>query len=286
MLQLDRLTQIVDIGANPIDGEPPYKVLLKNGMCNVIGFEPQRDALAQLNKNKSPNETYLPYAVGDGENKTLNICRYSGWTSTFMPSAAFLDLFNVYRENAQILERVPIETRKLDDIHEIDRIDLLKIDVQGGELEVFQNGKNKLSGAVAIQTEVSFVNLYENQPTIGEVDMELRKQGFIPQCFAAIRPGMISPLTLNGDPWQCLHQLLEADMVYVRDFRDPGNLNTSQWKNLCLIADACYGSFDLAFRCLTILEKNKSIEIGSAKRYVDLLNSPPTGAPAKYSIRP
>ena len=28
LLQVERLTEIVDIGANPIDGDPPYKILL------------------------------------------------------------------------------------------------------------------------------------------------------------------------------------------------------------------------------------------------------------------
>lgn len=273
ILQLDRLTEVVDIGANPIDGEPPYKELLKNGICKVTGFEPQSDALAELNRNKSHNETYLPYAVGNGSTKILNICNYSGWTSTLRPSDLSLNIFSVYKENAQIINQIPIDTKRLDDIHEVDQIDFLKIDIQGGELEVFQNAKAKLSKTVVIQTEVSFINLYEGQPTFGEVDIELRKQGFIPHCFAAFRNGMISPFTINNDPWQPLHQLVEADVVYVRDFRDPTNLDDGQVKNLCLIAHTCYGSFDLAYRCLLILEERKSIQEDSADRYMKLLGS-------------
>ena len=29
------------------------------------------------------------------------------------------------------------------------------------------------------------MTLYKNQPTMGEIDIELRRQGFIPHCFAA-----------------------------------------------------------------------------------------------------
>ena len=32
---------VVDIGANPIDGDPPYRLLLDAGLCRVTGFEPQ-----------------------------------------------------------------------------------------------------------------------------------------------------------------------------------------------------------------------------------------------------
>ncbi len=66
MLQPKRLTAVVDIGANPIDGDPPYKEMLAAGLCTVIGFEPQADALAALNRRRTPRERYLPYAVGDG----------------------------------------------------------------------------------------------------------------------------------------------------------------------------------------------------------------------------
>lgn len=48
LLQLDRLTEVVDIGANSIDGDPPYKPMLDLGLCRITGFEPQPDALATL----------------------------------------------------------------------------------------------------------------------------------------------------------------------------------------------------------------------------------------------
>jgi hypothetical protein len=38
---------------------------------------------------------------------------------------------------------------------------------------------------VAIGTEISFVTLYQDQPGMGDVDLELRSQGFL-HCFAAI----------------------------------------------------------------------------------------------------
>jgi hypothetical protein len=42
-----RLTEVVDIGANPIDGDPPYRTMLHQGLCRVTGFEPQPEALQQ-----------------------------------------------------------------------------------------------------------------------------------------------------------------------------------------------------------------------------------------------
>src|SRR5262245_2965478 len=91
-LGMIRLTHVVDIGANPIEGVPPYKPLLDAQLCRISGFEPQASALAELNRKKGTSETYFPYAVGDGEAHMLNLCAYSGWTSTFVPSAAALEV--------------------------------------------------------------------------------------------------------------------------------------------------------------------------------------------------
>jgi hypothetical protein len=40
---------VVDIGANPIDGVPPYASLLRAGNAKVVGLEPNPEALAKLN---------------------------------------------------------------------------------------------------------------------------------------------------------------------------------------------------------------------------------------------
>ena len=42
ILQTRQLTQILDIGAKSIDGDPPYKNMLALGLCQVTGFEPQK----------------------------------------------------------------------------------------------------------------------------------------------------------------------------------------------------------------------------------------------------
>ncbi|MGZ3033425.1 FkbM family methyltransferase, partial [Pseudomonas aeruginosa] len=89
-------------------------------------------------------------------------------------------------EWARIIADSRIATHRLDDIGEIDAMDYLKIDVQGSELAVFQNGRRRLAEVVVIQTEVSFLPLYKKQPVFGEIDLELRSQGFIPHALLAI----------------------------------------------------------------------------------------------------
>ena len=254
LLSMNRLTHVVDIGANPIEGVPSYRPLLDAQLCRVTGFEPQASALAEVNLKKGANETYFPYAVGDGREHTLNLCAYSGWTSIFVPSAAALEAFSFFKNNARVVGQTQVQTRRLDDLVEVDDIDFLKIDIQGGELAVFVHGREKLRNAVVIQTELQFVNLYEGQPSFGQVDQELRIQGLIPHAFAALKNWPISPLQFGGNPTQPLNQLLEADLVYVRDFVHADTMSSDQLKHLCLIGHSCYNSFDLAGRCVALLE--------------------------------
>ncbi|BBY73411.1 hypothetical protein MPRF_03100 [Mycolicibacterium parafortuitum] len=270
LLSPERLTDVVDIGANPIDGQPPYLPMLTAGLCRVTGFEPQPEALRVLQDKKGPYERYLPHAVGDGKQHTLNICRGSGMTSLFEPDPDTLALFDVLQPYAEVLDRVPLDTRRLDDIDEIEHLDYLKIDIQGGELAVFSNGSGKLADAVALQTEVSFVSLYKDQPTLGDIDVELRRQGFIPHCFAAVKQWPIAPYVVNDNPRWALNQLLEADIVYVRDFSRPDSMSDEQLKHLALIAHHCYGSFDLATRCVLLLEQRGTLEAGARQRYSEI----------------
>ena len=273
ILQPQQITQVLDIGANPIDGDPPYKKMLEDGLCAVTGFEPQLSALDELMRKKGPNERYLPYAVGDGQSHVLNICRWSGMTSLFEPDPAAFSVFELLRPNAEILNRASIETHRLDDLNEVSHIDFLKIDIQGGELAAFQSGRQKLKEAVAIQTEVSFITLYKDQPTLGDIDIELRQQGFIPHCFAAVKKFPIAPLVVNGDPRQPTNQLLEADMVYVRDFTRPESMSAEQIKQLAMIAHHCYGSVDLVMRLILGLEHTHALAQGVSRQYLELLKS-------------
>ncbi|MCX7662909.1 MAG: FkbM family methyltransferase [Tepidimonas fonticaldi] len=268
-----RLTEVVDVGANPIDGDPPYKNMLDMGLCRLTGFEPQMDAFNELQKRSGPNERYLPYAIGDGRTRVLKICRASGMTSLLDPDFTVLELFEVLKPLAEVTRRVEIPTVALDDVREIDFLDFLKIDIQGSELLVFQSGKSKLSRAVAIQVEVSFVTLYKDQPPLGEIDLELRKQGFIPHCFAAVKQWPIAPCVVNNNPRQPLNQLLEADLVYVRDFSRPELMDDEQLKHLAIVAHYCYRSVDLALRCVMLLERRGAISQGAQKKYLESLRA-------------
>lgn len=271
LLQPGRLTEIVDIGANPHGEDPPYKAMLAAGACRVTGFEPQQDALAKLVAAKGTNESYLPHAVGDGGAHTLRLCRSPGMASLLAPDPVTLEVFGALQHWGEVVDEVPVQTRRLDDIGEIERLDYLKMDIQGSELAVLRGGQEKLARAVAAQLEVSFIPLYQGQPVFGEIDLEMRRMGFIPHCFAAVKNWPIAPCIVDGDPYKPLHQLLEADIVYVRDFSRPDGMSDDQLKHLALVAHHCYGSIDLVMRCLMLLTRRGSLAQGAGQRYAQIL---------------
>src|SRR5271168_1816160 len=254
LVRCSRPTSVLDIGANLVDGDPPYQRMLDDGLCTVTGFEPQQRALAELEQRKGPMERYLPHVVGDGQTHRLKITRAEGMTSLLTPDVNQLRLFTGFPEWGSVVEELDVQTHRLDDL-DIDDFDLLKIDVQGAELMVFQNGRERLRNAVAVQTEVSFVPLYLGQPTFGEVDVELRAQGFVPHSMPDLKRWAITPTMFGENIYNPGNQLLEADIVYVRNIAHPEQMTSEQLAHLTMIAFHIYGSIDLAVFCLIELRQ-------------------------------
>ncbi len=273
ILRPERLTAVVDIGANPIDSETPYKPMLTKRLCTLVGFEPQDEGFASLNARKSDLETYLPYAVGDGNPGILKICQAPGMTSLLTPNQDVLKCFPLFEHLGRVVKEVPIETRTLDSITEVGEIEYLKIDVQGSELSIFRHGKQHLSKTLVIHTEVSLVPLYKNQPSIGDIDLELRTLGFVPHMFADLNKRMILPLHYANNFYAGMNQLIEADAVYVRDFTKPDKMNSEQMKHLAMVAHHCYKSYDLAANCVHNLAARGAIAHDALGQYMALVGT-------------
>lgn len=268
-----RPVEIVDVGANPIDGEPPYAPLLNQGFARVTGFEPQESAYAELAAMDDGRRRYLPYAVGDGGEHVLRVCAESGFASMLEPDRRQLALLTDFAAMAAVTERVPMATRRLDDITEIEQLDYLKIDIQGGELDVFRHGRRLLGAAVAVQTEVGFTRLYEDQPTFADLDLELRDQGFVPHRFVATKTWPLAPVQW-ADPLQNdARHLVEADVLYVRDLAGMDRLSEDQLHHLGLICDLAYASYGVTLLCVQELVRRGALPPGSTEHYREQLTA-------------
>lgn len=271
ILRPERRTRIVDIGANPINGSP-YQKLIDLGAAEVWGFEPQKEALEKLKEKATPHEHYLPNAIGNGQKGLLRICRSEGFTSLLAPSQPTIDYLHYFHSHMKVVETIEMETSRLDDLDEIPGIDLLKIDVQGSEVDVFEGGTRALSDAVAVVSEVSFIRLYENQPLFHDQAAVLERMGFQFTKFMFLkarhlRTGYSSRL----NPKKNKNQVIDGDAVFIRSFLDAANYSDEQLKHLAICADCVFQSFDLALRCINILVERGRVGGERVESYVDLL---------------
>ena len=270
-----RKTRIVDVGANPIN-PAPYDALRDAEMVEVWAFEPQQSAYEALLKDKRSGQHVLPVAVGNGGQETLYICGSSGFTSLLKPNQAFLEYMNRWQNDMRVIEEVSIETTRFDELDDIPDFDLLKIDVQGGEMAVFEHGRTKLNSAMAVITEVAAIPLYEGQPLLDEQMQELRGHGFDLHKFLhmkSAKTGRASPRGFSDRLRRRFHrhQFIDGDAVFVRGLLQLDQQSDEALKHLAILSDAVFQSFDLGVQALTILAERGLVEDMQVQSYIDHL---------------
>ncbi|MFO0995592.1 MAG: FkbM family methyltransferase [Alphaproteobacteria bacterium] len=239
--------KVIDLGAMSLGGEGvPYRRLVAQGACEVIGFEPVEKECEKLNAQAGPKHRFLPYAVGDGKRGVFRVCKFPMTSSLFEPNTALLDKFHLLADVTTVVSREDIETRRLDDIPEATGADYVKADVQGAEVMVFDGGVRTLETVTVVHTEVEFIPLYKDQPLFAEVDQALRRQGFLFHKFMGTVSRALKPLLVKGNPNAPLSQVLWGDAIYVKDFTAFDRLEPERLLKLAIILHEVYQSFDLA----------------------------------------
>ena len=269
-LPLDRRTRIVDVGANPLLDEAPYAALLRAGACDVVGFEPQPAAFAALMAAKSNNETYYPFAVGDGSTVELKIYRSGGYSSVFdpyMPGLAHLG----GGKWAKVVDRIRFDTVALDS-SEVGVFDLLKIDIQGGECAVFRGAETSLQAATAVIVEMRYARLYDGEPMMGGVDAELTRQGFALHKFLFTKSRALPNSQSHRLREKRLRdQAVDGDAVYLRDLSGISDYSDTQLMHLCVTACAVFDSPTLVLYALDALQRRGKVPADLAAAFVDAL---------------
>lgn len=264
LLGLRNRLEILDIGAACITETPIYRSLLNSGIAHLHAFEGDPRQIAKIITTYGNKVTVHPDFLFDGTEQTVYIAHEaSGMTSLLKPNQRALKFFNGFEQFGSIQRTQKVRTERLDEVQKIGSIDFLKMDVQGAELTVLKHGLRALERCVAIQLEVSFIALYESQPTFGEVDVWLRSNGFTPHCFLDLKRWSIAPTVRNNNFREPFNQVLEADIVYVRDPLHLSVLDEEQLKTLALISHECLGSADLTVYLLLELDKRRGFNHGA-----------------------
>ncbi|MFN3825222.1 MAG: FkbM family methyltransferase [Pseudorhodobacter sp.] len=265
-----RPLRLADVGANPL-GKPPYQGLLRAGLAEVWAFEPNPAAFAQLTES-DPAIHYLPYAVGRGGEADFHAYPASEMSSLYPLSRAAISYLGHFRRHLGTETTSRIDTRRLDDMAELPRLDLLKVDAQGAELAVLEGARDRLSEAVAVVTEMRFYGLYEGEPALWELDRALRDQGFVLHRFLHQKSRMLHhSQRANVDARAIGSQLIDGDAVYIRNLEDRGQWSDDQIGRLALLAAAMFGSEDLVLFCLDELAARRRVKAKLAENYVAML---------------
>jgi FkbM family methyltransferase len=249
---------ICDIGAAPIDKTEFIDELFNNTNSKLIGFEPNEEEFNKLEKN-NPRKTFYDYAIGDGSEKYLNICKGVGMSSFLEPDMDYLNNFYWFDEMSKIVKKKKTKTKKLDDIRE--KIDLLKIDVQGYEYEIIQHGKEKVKNSLVIQLETSPIPLYKNEKTSSEVINQLEKLGFSLHMFNKVNTKPFKPMKINNSIYQGLHHLFQLDCVMINNFQDIDSFNKEDLTKLILIMFYSFKSYDFVDYLIRILDKKFNLNL-------------------------
>ena len=277
--------EVLDIGAMP-EGEERYTNLVDQGLARVTGFEPNPTQFEKL-AGRTGLYDYLPVCLGDGGPATLNITRYPGCSSLLRPDERVIDAFSAMGAtspggNFTVIDTLALQTTRLDDVENCPQPDLIKIDVQGAELLVLENGPNKVSNALVIETEVEFVPLYRNQPLFGDIQSFLRAQGFELHKLLDLAGRCYRPIEL-GNPFAALSQFLWADAIFVRSPFELELYSNDELLKTAVILNDVYRSYDLVLRLLRELDRRTNSRLSLA--YGKFLSSDGVPPPLYVTLR-
>jgi len=271
LVPLDRPIRIVDVGSSPVDGPPPYQPIVDQVPTEVIGFEPNPDARAELQAQAKPNETFLADALGDGGSHTLHFCNAPGMNSLFEPDLTVLEKFHLFADFGTVIRTEVIGTKRLDELKGVRPIDFLKLDVQGFEKTILEHGRESVRGCLVVHTEAAFIPMYRNQPCLGEVDTLLRELGFVAHTIFSLKRWGVMPLLVDDNPRKGHNQLLDGDIVYVRNFFDLAGWDSGDIARLAHILHFVYGSFDVVYYLLRELTRRRVVAAETQHQYLELV---------------
>lgn len=254
------MIDIVDAGAM-WGGDPPYAPMIRAGFGRVVGFEPVQSECDKLNSMNRKGERYLPYFIGDGTERTFYLTSRTMTASLYEPNMPLLRRFQQLDEVTRVVETTQVQTKRLDDVPEIEAINLLKADVQGAELDLLKGADRLLKDVLVTQLEVEFLPMYKGQPLFADIDIHLRSRGFVLHSFVDLQGRCFRPIMLNNDPTKTWRQHLYADAVYVRDFMEWKGLSPEQLLKTAAILHECFHSVDIAALALQHYQQRTGVPI-------------------------
>lgn len=170
---------VIDVGAH--HGQFALFARHRFPKARLLSFEPLAEAVRMLECTQKlvGNMSVIAAAVAarDGEAEFV-VSRATDSSSLRQILPSYVDAF----PGTDAVARAVVRTVALDSALGSDRLErpcLLKIDVQGGELDVLQGAERVLGTVDAVLVECSFVEFYAGQPLMAEVVTFLHERRFV-----------------------------------------------------------------------------------------------------------
>lgn len=169
-----KIKGVLHIGAHY--GEE-YSDYVRYGIKNMIFFEPVKANYQEL-IYRIPHVTAFNLALGNetGTKEIYIETANQGQSCSLLEPGTHLKQY----PSITFPDKEIVRINKLDNV-EFDRTDfnMINIDVQGYELEVFKGAKETLKTIDIIYSEVNFEEVYKGCCLIGELDEFLKDYGFV-----------------------------------------------------------------------------------------------------------
>ena len=248
--------KFVDVGAAE-DIHPRWKRI--SNFVDYIGFEPDKRSRELLVKNDDCRSYKIyPYALWNKKQKlNINFTKDPRVSSFYVPNYKFLNQFK-NPERFKIESNVKVDSTDLDNL-EIEGIDFVKIDVQGGELNIISGAETSLKNCLGLELEVEFLELYEKQPLFGDLQNKLSKLGF--EFIDFVNLCRWERNNFNG-----FGQCVFGDALFLKS---PEQIFTVQDQDLIARYVAIlllYKRFDLIEKCFLLMDKNQRVQYGLFKK--------------------
>ena len=184
--------------------------------CHIIGFETSGHRTRKLlDAQNNTDRRFLPHVVGDGSARTFHECNSTMTSSLFEPNTPLVDKFQVSGEFVGVTRTDPVQTKRLDDIPEMKGTDLLKVDVQGAEVLVFDGAAETLKDVLGHRLGGVFRAIVQASVPV----FRHRHRPAIPSSTGStVSPAAVKPLIVNNDVNATMAAWLWADAIYIRDF--------------------------------------------------------------------
>jgi len=198
---------VIDVGANA--GQYGVEIRRNGYAGRIVSFEPASETFARLRGacQSDPLWTARQLAIGSEPGvATLNLAANEGKSSSFLDQrdVAFGTTVTMHYVGTETVEVSTLDRVGPEIADEHDRV-VLKVDVQGLELEVLDGAASFLDRVQAVETELSLYPMYEHQPDWRVLCDRMADLGF---AFFAVDPGYSDPAS---------GRLIEMDGLFVRE---------------------------------------------------------------------